>query len=552
MQNHGIQYYITEALAHEDNRRVQELLSVGEHDRLYHKNEWLVREHLSYPYLDCSFHFRDNELVVKISFSGMKTDKMCSCVKEILEEISEPMTYAPKKIAVDASPEMEYLLSRMLGMEREPVELITSRRINNIPLTLDRGFCEPKFKLCGGQLNVSHVSFPVLFKEVFRRSPMKTLIVVEKNALPIWKDFNKFYGRFRSVDDLTVTTKTLFHRHCKTEFKETERFVVVADTGWYSTLTHDARNFDCKVKWAVGVGPSWKNSNIFYGRDHNSKLCITLTKEQMIEMGVEFPIVSHQPIIFDIDKKASKTFLERININQPEQRSQGFNSWRTHYFSDQLSLFLEHPELVPLDNRGEKLNAVEATASKISKKFRIPEETIDNRAQETCSVCLEKIKDASVTQCGHVFCSECMQELQKRHINCPMCRSKITNFLKVSDKNTVGKVSMLRGVPYRIPENETWGKKMKILTKYNDATIVTGSDTPGRLLKRKLQKKFRKRQILTIEEMSQHQHPISSKVIMLKPTHSIQHKLGLAWGKDLEVLELSYRVEDSPLGLRYY
>lgn len=551
LQNAGIQYYITESLSHEDDRRVQELLSVGEHDHLFHKNEWLVREHLSHPYIDCNLKLRENKLYVELIYSGMRTNKICACVREILEKISKPLVYSPKKIAVDAAPEMQYILSRMLGMEQEPVELLGARKVGKTTLTLARGICEPKMNICGGQLNVECISYPTLVRELMCRSPMKTLVVVEKNALPIWKDFNVYYGRTRNVEQLTVTTKTLFSRLKTTTFASIERLFVVVDTGWFSSLGWEAKHFDCKVKWAVGVAPAWRNSSIFQNKDNNDKLCISLTKEDMVTMGVEFPEVTHQPVIFNVDKESTEKFLKRMEANYPTPTSALARGWRRNICSRQLSLYLEHPELVSLDYRGEKLAAVEATASSISNKFHIPEKTIDSRAQETCSVCLEKITDASVTPCGHVFCCECMQELHKRQINCPMCRSKITSFLKLSDKNTSGKVSVVKGVPYRIPENEQWGKKIDFLKQHKDATIVTTSDTGGKAMKRKLQKMFRKRQIVTTEEMRQHQHPVSSKIIVMKPTKSVQD-FGVAWGKNLQVLELKYEVKDTPFGKKYY
>lgn len=550
LQNAGIQFYITEALAHDDNRRVQELLSVGENNNLFHKNEWLVREHLSHPYIDCNLKLREKKLQVEIIYSGMKVDKICDCVSRILEHFSEPMAYVPKKITVDSSPEMQYILSRMLGMEQEPVELLTTRKIKNHMLTLERGFCQPQMKICGGQLNVDGISYPLLVKELMRRSPMKTLVVVEKNALPIWKDFNVYYGRNRSVEQLTVTTKTLFSRLKTTAFASIERLFVVVDTSWYSSFGFDAKHFKCNVKWAVGCGRR-TNSSIFQSKEKNDKLCISLSKEEMITMGVDFPTVTHQPVIFDVDKESMDKFIQRLKASHASVNPL-MTGWRRSHCSNMLSLYLEHPELVPLDYRGEKLDAVEATIGSISNQFGVSEKKLNNRAHETCSVCLETITDASVTPCGHVFCCECMQELHKRQINCPMCRSKITSFLKLSDKNTSGRVDVLRGVPYRIPENEKWGKKMEFLKKHKDATIITGCDTSARQLKRKLQKIFRKRQILTIEEMNEQQHPVSSKVIMLKPSHSVQQSLGLAWGKDIEVLELQYRTEDTPFGKKYY
>ena len=43
-----------------------------------------------------------------------------------------------------------------------------------------------------------------------------------------------------------------------------------------------------------------------------------------------------------------------------------------------------------------------------------------------CSICLdEKDKDIFKTNCGHIFCSGCMERWLKTNINCPYCRSTV-------------------------------------------------------------------------------------------------------------------------------
>lgn len=43
-----------------------------------------------------------------------------------------------------------------------------------------------------------------------------------------------------------------------------------------------------------------------------------------------------------------------------------------------------------------------------------------------CSICLdEKDKDIFKTNCGHTFCSGCMERWLTTNINCPYCRSTV-------------------------------------------------------------------------------------------------------------------------------
>ena len=45
-----------------------------------------------------------------------------------------------------------------------------------------------------------------------------------------------------------------------------------------------------------------------------------------------------------------------------------------------------------------------------------------------CPICLEPIKTLVVLNCGHPFCHECSQNV---NITCPICRTYITNKIKV-------------------------------------------------------------------------------------------------------------------------
>lgn len=42
-----------------------------------------------------------------------------------------------------------------------------------------------------------------------------------------------------------------------------------------------------------------------------------------------------------------------------------------------------------------------------------------------CTLCLEGLKDPSVTGCGHVFCWECIGDWVREKPECPLCRREI-------------------------------------------------------------------------------------------------------------------------------
>jgi len=47
-----------------------------------------------------------------------------------------------------------------------------------------------------------------------------------------------------------------------------------------------------------------------------------------------------------------------------------------------------------------------------------------------CAICLLKIEksDECVTNCNHLLCKECLNNLFKHHLTCPLCRGEIENY----------------------------------------------------------------------------------------------------------------------------
>lgn len=50
---------------------------------------------------------------------------------------------------------------------------------------------------------------------------------------------------------------------------------------------------------------------------------------------------------------------------------------------------------------------------------------IHGRQQRKCTLCLEPLKDPSVTTCGHVFCWTCIGDWVREKPECPLCRSNV-------------------------------------------------------------------------------------------------------------------------------
>ena len=60
--------------------------------------------------------------------------------------------------------------------------------------------------------------------------------------------------------------------------------------------------------------------------------------------------------------------------------------------------------------------------------IKIAIEEVNKNKEETCPICLDIIHDIVITQCGHKFCTECIQQYIKTntHIKCPCCNIYIS------------------------------------------------------------------------------------------------------------------------------
>lgn len=50
---------------------------------------------------------------------------------------------------------------------------------------------------------------------------------------------------------------------------------------------------------------------------------------------------------------------------------------------------------------------------------------IQGKQQRKCTLCLEEMRDPSVTTCGHVFCWTCIGDWIREKPECPLCRQSV-------------------------------------------------------------------------------------------------------------------------------
>lgn len=522
--NNILQAYADAALLNNDHARVEELMTASEHENVMFRNEWAIQNHFAVPYFNVIVRVTDClevDLFWNRSFEGAVPPP----VQSILRDISKPMKYSPKLYEIDSTPCLQYVISRMLGMEETPLQALHLRVVNGFHLTETEGFCSKKYDRFGGLINVYGLDVPALVQNLMQRNPLKTLVIVDPSTLQAWSHFSWWYGKRKEDDQVVVTTKASL-RKCWTQLKGFKRIITTVMPRPNTIFSDILSEHSAKIRWAV-----CQDNNEHFGwhmldQKPDARARIYCSKANLEAMGVLFPIISTQKIVCLCKHESYKQIVQNTYFMPPKK------------VNEYLSKFLLHPELVPVHVRGTKLDVCEGTIDVISKRFQIEENLIQSRSKELCSVCLEQIKNPSVTSCGHVYCESCVKELDERKINCAMCRTRFSGYMKISDKNTPGLIKMYKGSCYRLPEKEDWGLKYNILKEYQDATFVTKYPS----VKSKLLKAFPKTTCITERALESGMSVVTEKVVMIEPGIALNH-LDRAWSQNLEVIQLCYAVK---------
>lgn len=519
-----LQSHIESALLNNDHRRVNELTSASENEDVMIRNESAIMNEFSFAFFDVNIRITDC-LEIDLLWDTLYKGVTPMPVRMILMRISNALDYNPVEYAIDSTPCIQFILSKMLGMEEEPLQALHLREVNGFHLTADHGFCEKILNTFGGVINVYGLDTVALVRNLMQRKPLKTLIVVKSDALPTWSGFSTWYGKKKEDDLVVVTTNNTLIRNWS-ELKGFKRIICTALPKQNTVYANVLNNHPAKVRWAICTNKDEHLAWNVLQQKSDERARISLSKSQMVQMGILFPAMSIQKIVYMCSPTSYRHIIRNVFFMSNKK------------IDEYLSKFLLHPSLVPVHVRGLKLDVCEGTLDVIADKFKVEQETLQSRITETCAICLETISNPSVTSCGHVFCEPCIKELDSRNINCAMCRAKFSGYMKISDKNTPGIIEMHNGSCFRIPEKETWGQKYYLLKKNQEATFITKYPA----VKTFLRKHFPKTTIITEKSLANGMTVHTKKVVLVEPGISIQY-LDKAWSQDLEIIQLSYTVK---------
>jgi peroxin-10 len=98
-------------------------------------------------------------------------------------------------------------------------------------------------------------------------------------------------------------------------------------------------------------------------------------------------------------------------------------------YSRNNALLFESDAGAPLEVDKSKLSVMTHTPILEGPRYKLSDRTLmqwmPTKQQRKCTLCLEELKDPSVTTCGHVFCWTCISEWLLERPECPLCRSSV-------------------------------------------------------------------------------------------------------------------------------
>ena len=98
---------------------------------------------------------------------------------------------------------------------------------------------------------------------------------------------------------------------------------------------------------------------------------------------------------------------------------------------DHDNSYAANNDLLMSGGQGPQLTRIDIAATTHTPVGRTPKYELSNdkvmgfikgSQQRKCTLCLEELKDPSATQCGHVFCWECIGDWVREKPECPLCR----------------------------------------------------------------------------------------------------------------------------------
>ncbi|KAH8237733.1 hypothetical protein KR038_009689 [Drosophila bunnanda] len=60
-----------------------------------------------------------------------------------------------------------------------------------------------------------------------------------------------------------------------------------------------------------------------------------------------------------------------------------------------------------------------------------PGRVSNNESRYKCPICLLNPQDPATTNCGHVYCSNCIYDALMTRVSCPLCNARVSNVTRI-------------------------------------------------------------------------------------------------------------------------
>ena len=412
---------VLSAMDNFDTVRVLSLTHAADFPGVYELANWFEWRWNSVPYLE--FEFTDTDCTVFWTGCGpLSPHKMVCFVKPVLCRLFDA---EPEPVPVSAASSLlEWqvpCVNRMSAFEGVSVCEAFCDRVNGLLFSHYAGFVLRELPdVRGGVLCADHgVGKTWMLYELFLRDPVRTLCVVPLCVLQHWVSVGARMGVDVSVwhGPSKCSTGAFVLTTCRTLLRNPlegfDRLILdEAQQVRCASSSMDALcAMDVSIRWYVSTSPRFKDACTFLR-------VFPFTAEFVHDVDQEVPHavgLSHRCVL--------EVCPVRVQVRAPACWSEVSLS-----VSD-MNVLRYDPSLLAPEMLHEEVLVTSDTLANINARVGRPVDLESN-----CPVCMESVFEPVVTQCGHVYCSDCATKLTELKSNCPLCRADLFPLTAVSSK----------------------------------------------------------------------------------------------------------------------
>lgn len=190
------------------------------------------------------------------------------------------------------------------------------------------------------------------------------------------------------------------------------------------------------------------------GRYDIAKKRSTTSKKWLLQLCCSMNLADQDIKEFGVEKTLEQIH-EIMIINQEEKLQKKKNTLE--------NTIPKRQDTVLTEERKENIKRLQIEISDIEKSLMYLK-TIFNQIkdEQTCPICLDVIENLAITDCGHIFCVDCIEQCLETSGKCPNCRN-ITNYMIVGNNENN---EMINNYGTKITE------LIKHLKQINDKVII--------------------------------------------------------------------------------